>query len=50
MTGELRRYYLKHKKEPWTYAVEADERGEILLALDVTDEATKRRRADSART
>ena len=41
MTGELKRYYLKHKAEPSTFAVEADERGEILSALDVTDEATK---------
>jgi len=41
MTGELKRYYLKHKAEPTTFAVEADERGEILAALDVTDEQTK---------
>lgn len=41
MTGELRRYYLKHKAEPATFAVEADDRGEILSALDVTDDATK---------
>lgn len=41
MTGELSRYYLKHKADPTTYAVEADERGEILSALDVTDEAAK---------
>jgi len=40
MTGELKRYYLKHKAEPATFAVEADERGEILAALDVTDEST----------
>lgn len=41
MTGELKRYYLKHKTEPTTYAVEGDDRGEVLAALDVTGDATK---------
>lgn len=38
MTGELQRYYLKHKDEPLTYAVEADERGHVLASLDVSSE------------
>jgi len=35
------RYFLKHKALPTVYAVEADEDGTIMFALDVTDEATK---------
>lgn len=40
MTGELKKYYLKHKAEPLTYAVEADERGHVLAALDVSGDET----------
>lgn len=36
-----RRHFLKHQAEPGTYAIEIDEDGQILAALDVTDEATK---------
>ena len=32
------RYYLKHTAEPFVYAVEADDEGTILNALDVSDE------------
>jgi hypothetical protein len=38
MTGELSRYYLMHKKTEITFAVEADDRGEILGAVEVTAE------------
>jgi hypothetical protein len=34
------RMFIKHRAEPTTYAIEADEGGLILAALDVTDEAT----------
>lgn len=40
MTGELTRFYLKHKTNTEVFAVEADDRGEILAALDVTAEAS----------
>jgi hypothetical protein len=39
MTGELKRYYLRHKELKTTYAVEGDDRGEILGVLDVSAEA-----------
>ena len=32
------RYYLKHTAEPFVYAVEEDDEGTILNALDVSDE------------
>ncbi len=32
------RYYLKHTAEPFVYAVEADDEGTLLNALDVSDE------------
>jgi hypothetical protein len=40
-TGELTRYFLKHKKDGGTYAVEADEHREIVACLDVTDDAKR---------
>ncbi len=39
--SNLTRYFLKHRAEPATYAIETDEEGTILGALDVTDGATK---------
>lgn len=41
MTGELKRFYLKHKDLSTIYAVEADDRGEILAVLDMSTEAEK---------
>jgi hypothetical protein len=35
------RYFLKHRAEPTVFAVEADDGGELLAVLDVTDAATK---------
>jgi hypothetical protein len=33
--------FIKHRAEPTVFAIETDEEGTILAALDVTDEATK---------
>lgn len=41
MPDGLKRFFLKHKAEPMTFAVEADDRGNILGIIDVTDSATK---------
>lgn len=40
-TPKLIRTFIKHRAEPTVYALETDEEGNILAALDVSDAATK---------